>query len=277
MVVLGVGSLALAGPAAAADCVALVVDSGSGPRTGCVTWSGDLRGVDVLTRTGHTITFRPTDGLICRIDNVPATCKADSTHYWSYWHRGAGSSAWVYSSEGAATYHPARNATEGWAYQDGSSRQPANIAFATICPQAVTPPPASPRPPARPPTKPGAPPASTPATTARPPAGAPPTSVHPPGVPHTGAAPPTVPAGRGRPATPPRTPATTTAATATTVPGSTPSATPPTTASPSAAATTGPPDSGGGTPLPAIIGVVLVAALAGTGAWYARTRRAREP
>jgi len=133
-----------AAPAAAqgTQCVALVVDRAPGSyTTGCVTWSAGLTGAGVLTRAGHSVAYRP-DGLICKIDDYPAgSCRADATHYWSYWHRPAGGSGWSYSTSSANAYQPPVNSSEGWAYQDGASRRPAGVSFATICPPPAPSPP----------------------------------------------------------------------------------------------------------------------------------------
>jgi hypothetical protein len=243
--------------AAGPDCVALVVDPApGGARTGCVTWTAGITGMQVL-RAGHTVQVRPTDGLICRIDGAPATCAPDANHYWSYWHRPAGGSSWAYSNEGAATYHPARNSSEGWAYQNGGSRQPANIAFSTICP----PPAPAPRPTRSAPRT--SPPPPTRATS-RPPAGPGSRSTGPAGSP---AARSTAPAARTSAAAGAR--STTASRTGSAGPTGSPggSALPP--VAPVAAE-----DRGGGAPVGVLLGLLLVAAVAGTGVWFARARRA---
>ncbi len=246
--------------AAGPDCVALVVDPAPGAaRTSCVTWTAGLTGLAVL-RAGHSVVFRPTDGLICQIDRTPATCTADATHYWSYWHRPAGGSAWAYSNQGASTYQPPRNSTDGWAYQNGSGRQPANIAFRTICPQAAA---TTTRASTRPPAPPPAPPART---TGRPPA--------PPARPGS-----TAPRSGGTTAAPPppsgsaRAPATGPAPTGTSPPGTATPAPPGPAPSSAAAVPVAAPD-GGGAPVGALVGIVLAAAVAGAGIWFARARRA---
>lgn len=137
--------------AATANCVAVVVDAGSRVSARCLPWRSGLTGAAALTGTGHSYRLAAS-GLICAIDGFPADCHVDSTHYWSYWHKAPGGGSWTYSSEGAGTYNPRSGSTEGWAYQNGSSRQPRNISFDTICPPpAPTPRPsrtlASPKPP----------------------------------------------------------------------------------------------------------------------------------
>lgn len=256
-------------PARAADCVALVVDPAPGAaRAGCVTWSAGLTGVQVLQRAGHFLQFRSSDGLLCRIDGVPGTCTADATHYWSYWHRAPGGSGWAYSNEGAGTYQPARNSTEGWAYLDGGSRQPANLAFSTICPQAAPPPTrTTPRhSTAPPPPRSSHPPAgSRPAPTT---GGRPTATSHPGPVPPRGSRSPA--AARSTTSTPPSGTAGASATGVTATAG-----TPPGTSAPARAAGTG--GTGGGPPVAALAGLVLVAAVAGAGFWFARNRRAGPP
>lgn len=163
LLVLGV-ALAPAGiptPAAAAArrCVAVIVDSGSGLSGRCTDWSSGMTGLEALSATGHSFRYAPS-GLICAIDGFPADCRVDPTHYWSYWHRSPGGTAWSYSNEGAGTYRPAVNSTEGWAYQNGSSRQPRTITFAAICPTAAPAP--------SPTASPSQPPVPTPQPTTRP-------------------------------------------------------------------------------------------------------------
>ncbi len=262
--------------AAASPCVALVVDRSPGNYgTTCVTWSAGLTGLGVLARGGHPVQFRQ-DGLVCKIDGYPGgACRADATHYWSYWHRSPGSSGWTYSNSGPASYQPAVGASEGWAYQDGASRQPANVSFPAICPPPRTTPPRTSSPP------PPAPPIAnrTPTTAARPPVGAPAatTSAGPAGPGDPGG--PGGPGGTSaRPGRPPRPPGPTRAATAATATG--PAATPapagsdPPSTAPAAAV--GEPGSGagsGGSPAGVIAGLALVGAVGGAGLWFARSRR----
>ena len=99
-------------------CVAVVVDFrtlGGSVASTCAKVPDGTTGTQVLKAAGHTMTFR-SDGLICTIDGQPAQgCSAtDSSHYWAYWHRPAGSSTWQYSSEGSGTYQPANNSSDGW-------------------------------------------------------------------------------------------------------------------------------------------------------------------
>jgi hypothetical protein len=145
---LGPGLLVAPRPAYAAssNCVAVVVDSGSRVSGKCMTWRAGLTGAGALSGTGHSYGFARS-GLVCSVDGFPADCHVDSTHYWSYWHKAPGSGSWTYSNEGAGTYNPRKGETEGWAYQNGSSRQPRNIPFTTICPPPK-PAPAPLRPPA---------------------------------------------------------------------------------------------------------------------------------
>ncbi|HEX3825150.1 MAG TPA: hypothetical protein VHV79_11860 [Mycobacteriales bacterium] len=152
-------------------CVALVVDGralGSNVKTTCAKVAKGATGIDVLHAGGHTVGFR-SDGLLCTIDGLPKSgcASIDDTHYWAYFHRAPGTTKWVYSSEGASTYQPANDSTEGWVYDDGKPLTPDNVAYAAICkpkPKTSTKPsPTSSRSPAPTPSH---HPASAPATTA---------------------------------------------------------------------------------------------------------------
>jgi MYXO-CTERM domain-containing protein len=128
-------------PAAATKtiCVGLVVDArplGGPLASDCTTVPDGSTGYDVLRKAGHTVGFRQ-DGLICSIDNRPADgCgEVDAAHYWAYFHREPGASSWTYSNEGATTYEPENNETEGWVWRDADMAKPPNIPYRTICPQ----------------------------------------------------------------------------------------------------------------------------------------------
>ena len=123
-------------------CVALVVDAralGAGVSTTCAKVPAGSTGIDVLQAGGHQIGYRR-DGLICTIDALPKNgCAAvDDSHYWAYFHRAPRSTAWTYSTEGAATYQPANASTDGWVYDNGTSLTPDNIPYRKICPPAAT-------------------------------------------------------------------------------------------------------------------------------------------
>lgn len=129
--------------AATTICVALVVDNadlGGGVHTSCAKVPQGATGYDVLRAGGHTFTVC-SNGVLGTIDGKPADgCHVkDNTHYWSYWHRSPGGSSWTYSDEGAGTYEPRNTSTEGWVWQNGSSRQPTNVPYSSICKPAPTP------------------------------------------------------------------------------------------------------------------------------------------
>lgn len=250
-----------AAPSSAAQqiCVAVVVDFralGGNVTSSCATVPDGATGTQVLKAAGHAMTFRR-DGLICTIDGQPAQgCSAsDDSHYWSYWHRPAGSNAWQYSSEGPGTYQPPNRASEGWVWQDGGpegSDPPPDIAESQICPPAA--PTTAPRATAKAP----APAASAAA------AAAPVPAPHP----ATGSPVPTPAAGTAaHPTSAPPAPAATTA-TATPSPVSR-SAT--ATARPNAAANADGAEGSGGFPTGLVVGIVAAVALGG--AALARARR----
>jgi hypothetical protein len=115
-------------------CVGLVVDSGASPvTTDCPAFSAGLTGQQLLVAAGHKLTFDK-NGFICQIDGYPDTCGSDNTHYWAYYHRapGAADTKWAFSQKGANVYvvHPGE--TEGWAYQNGTQREPKAVPYASL-------------------------------------------------------------------------------------------------------------------------------------------------
>lgn len=143
--------------AATGSCVAVVVDFGNlggAVQTGCA--QGDpSSGLKALSLAGFSYRPRP-DGLLCQIDSRPACTDTTSSRYWSYWYRAAGSSRWVYASEGPGTHNPKPGSTEGWVWQDGGRTPPPSTRADTICPQLAATPSPSPtkRKPTRQPTSP---------------------------------------------------------------------------------------------------------------------------
>ena len=101
----GVLTTSTAATAAGSKCVALVVDSthvGGSVSSACVTVATSASGSDVLVAGHHKVTFDPRYGndFVCAIDGVPAGgCHAtDDTHYWAYYHRAPGRTAWHISA-----------------------------------------------------------------------------------------------------------------------------------------------------------------------------------
>lgn len=143
-----VGVVAADRASAAAKCVAVVVDFrqlGGSVQTGCA--QGDpSTGLQALAKAGFSYTPRPRDGLICQIKAQPACSDTTTSTYWSYWYRAAGSTRWVYASEGAGTHNPKPGSTEGWVWQDGGKTPPPGTSAATICPQLAGTPSATPKP-----------------------------------------------------------------------------------------------------------------------------------
>lgn len=124
-----VAGLAGAGPASAAACggahkkgVTVVVDLTRfhrGIKTGCDP-SRPASGLMALRKAGFSYTFVPRQpGFICRIANEPGKCNgAPAAAYWSYWHAKP-HGKWIYSTLGAASYHPKSGWVEGWAFGNG--------------------------------------------------------------------------------------------------------------------------------------------------------------
>ncbi|MFI9007730.1 hypothetical protein ACIGNX_10920 [Actinosynnema sp. NPDC053489] len=250
--------------ARAAGCagVTVVVDFGAlggGVRTGCAP--GDpSSGTGALTAAGFGYTFAARQpGFVCRINGQPGSdpcvTASPTTAYWGYWHGQPGGS-WVYSATSAGGYDPAPGTVEGWAF--GAGQQPG------IAPPA----PPAPQPPAQ---QPPAPAPAQPAPPAQPGQAGQPAQ---PGQPAPPAARPDQPG-----ATPEATAATTTAepttaapTSATTTGSTTSSSTAPPAGTPAAVEPTAGTSSGG--TVGPVVGIAVVAALAGLGAWTAR-RRAR--
>jgi hypothetical protein len=109
--------------------VTVVVDFGSlggGIKTACA--AGDpVSGVAALQKAGFTLAGTKRYGLafICRINNKPTPAQdacvltPPATRYWSYWHAPR-KGKWTYSTKGAASYNPAQNTVEGWAFGAGA-------------------------------------------------------------------------------------------------------------------------------------------------------------
>ncbi|KOX24506.1 hypothetical protein ADK67_18070 [Saccharothrix sp. NRRL B-16348] len=240
----------------AADCagVTVVVDFrslGGGVQTGCAP--GDpATGTAALTAAGFGYTFASRQpGFVCRINGKPSSdpCvnTSPTTAYWGYWHGQPGGS-WTYSSTSAAAYDPAPGSVEGWSF--GAGEQPG------IAPPAPAPQPTQPAP--------------------QPPAPGQPTQPGQAGQP----APPAPQPGQPTQETttqPSETSASTTAGTTTAPPSSatttgstTSSSAAPTGATSVAVEPTAGTSSGGTVGL--VVGIVVIAALAGLGLWTARRR-----
>lgn len=230
------GAVVAAGPAhAAAHHVGVVVRYADGRVSATCTATGGS-GLAVLQRT-HSVTLgsQQYTGFVLQIDGV-GTTHPDNTHYWSYWRSG-GRGGWSYSSSGAASSIPTAGTVEGWSYVDGRSNadKPPSYTYAALCGRLDGRPAASPR---------G----------------------------HRPAARQVAPAGRSTPSRPalsssaPSSSALSSSAPSSSAPsGSAPSGSAP---SNSASAT----GSSGGAPWPAVVALLVVAALGGTG-WLALRRR----
>jgi hypothetical protein len=119
---------AQAAPAATKACtsntkgITIVVDFSKfhhGVKSACFR-KKPTTGLAALKGAGFSYTFVPRiPGFVCTIDKLPSKCNgAPSGAYWSYWHaRRHGK--WVYSSLGAASYHPKPGTVQGWAFGKG--------------------------------------------------------------------------------------------------------------------------------------------------------------
>lgn len=85
-------------------------------------------GLAALRTAGFTLTGTKRYGLafVCRINNLPAPAADACVNTppagarWSYWHAPRHGS-WTYSGSGAASYNPAPNTVEGWAFGAGTA------------------------------------------------------------------------------------------------------------------------------------------------------------
>jgi LPXTG-motif cell wall-anchored protein len=91
---------------------------------------------DAILNAVAQVGYRSSDHLIWQIDGQPTPAFADDTHYWSYWHDVAGS--WRYSTVGASGYQPPAGTVEGWSFVDGQASpspppwNPSGL-YASIC------------------------------------------------------------------------------------------------------------------------------------------------
>jgi hypothetical protein len=266
---------ALGRPCAAGDLkVAVIVDFGdsSSVSVACVPAGSRDNGAQVLGARASTLGAPAprfnTSGLLCAIDDVPATGCGERTSgryaYWSYWHGVDGQ--WQYSNFGPAAWRVDADVVEGWRFQPAGVGNPSDPP-----PRASAALPVDCRP-ALPPTPPAA---VAPAGTAPPPAGNASPPATPGGTQGLGASSPAT----GTAGAPSAVPPSTTSSTGAVRPGATTSteatATSAATARASSASTGSEGDSNA--PIGLIVGVVLVATLGVGGALLARRRRASSP
>jgi len=147
-----VGSLAVAGmvgsafsaPAPEAQTMnraAIVVDTGSGPVSRCVSFAEDsINGIEALNRAGLAPVvrgFSGEGGAVCGLNGVG--CPADSTcltcqapNYWAYYRADNGAGGFAYSSVGAGAIAVTDGDVEGWRWGTGAA--PSYRSFSSICP-----------------------------------------------------------------------------------------------------------------------------------------------
>jgi hypothetical protein len=152
-----VGSAAGSDPVEAAqggNRAAIVVDTGSGTSTACVTFSEEsISGLEALRRSGHSPEVRAYSGeggAVCRIDGVG--CAADANcltcaapNYWAYYRADSGAGGYSYSSIGAGSTSVTDGDVEAWRW--GSGAAPSYRSFSSVCPLEPPPPPPTTRPP----------------------------------------------------------------------------------------------------------------------------------
>lgn len=211
------------------------------------------------------------NAFLCRIDGLPkpsqeaCTVTPSAAAYWAFWHARPADASWTYSNVGVLDYRPAQGSIEAFAF--GGRAQPG------ISPREALPPPPPPPttrptvPPTRPPTTPPPPPVTTDAP--------PPTTQSPPvsaATPLPGSA-PTITSASGVTVAP-TTSAATTSTRVTAPPRSTTSTSQPTRVVERSAAGRAPHESSG-SPLAAIVTIVVVGSLAIGATAFTRARRRR--
>jgi hypothetical protein len=131
---------------------AIVVDTGSGTTTRCVSFSEEsISGTEALSRAGLSPVvrgFSGEGGAVCAINGVGCaadsnclTCSAPS--YWAYFRADNGAGGYTYSSVAATSTSVSDGDVEGWRWGTGSP--PSYRSFASVCP--LTTPTTSPPPP----------------------------------------------------------------------------------------------------------------------------------
>jgi hypothetical protein len=81
-------------------------------------------GYDALNAAGFTPAGDAHDGpaFVCRIDNDPPPSQdpcittPPTSAYWSYWHADVGQNTWSYSQLGAMSYHPPPGSVDAWVF-----------------------------------------------------------------------------------------------------------------------------------------------------------------
>ena len=126
--------------------VGIVVDTGSGPVSRCVSFAEDsISGIEALSRAGLAPVvegYSGVGGAVCGLNGVG--CPADSScltcqapNYWAYYRADDGAGGFAYSSVGAGAIAVTDGDVEGWRWGTGAA--PAYRSFSSICPLAPPP------------------------------------------------------------------------------------------------------------------------------------------
>lgn len=151
LAVVGMVGSAFSAPAPEAQAmhrVAIVVDTGSGPVSRCVSFAEEsISGIEALNRAGLAPVvrgFSGEGGAVCGLNGVG--CPADSScltcqapNYWAYYRADDGAGGFSYSAVGAGAIAVTDGDVEGWRWGTGAG--PSYRSFSTICP--LQPPPVS--------------------------------------------------------------------------------------------------------------------------------------
>jgi hypothetical protein len=145
---------------------AVVVDTGSGVRYGCVRFSSDtISGKQALEQAAMDPVFQEFGGnlgsavcSLCGTGCPVGSCLTCASQVWSYWRQGAGSGGYSFSSVGVSSTVVHDGDVEGWVW--GRSGPPPGITVENVC-GPKEPPPAPPPPPPPAPGSPGADPTAS--------------------------------------------------------------------------------------------------------------------
>ncbi len=143
---MGAAYSAPAPEAQAVHRVGIVVDSGSGPVSRCVSFAEEsISGIEALNRAGLAPVvegYSGVGGAVCGLNGVG--CPADSScltcrapNYWAYYRADNGAGGFAYSAVGAGAIAVTDGDVEGWRWGTGAA--PAFRSFDSICP--IQPPP----------------------------------------------------------------------------------------------------------------------------------------
>jgi hypothetical protein len=103
-----------------------------------------ISGLDLLDRSGMTYVAEKSavGSAICKIDATGCAypsegCFCEYPRFWGYWNRDPDTSAWEFSSTGAADREIRNGAVDGWSWGKDGKPAPPDVAFADVCPASA--------------------------------------------------------------------------------------------------------------------------------------------